>query len=126
MTAVYVFVGMSTLMCIVAACACLFAWRGCSRSYSTKRFTSLEAAFTDLRGSQDELLATWQRFRSAEGMREIRERRRMGADPGVTDVARDPPGRARVSGDSKHELRRHLGVPDSPLAAALKGTRVAD
>jgi hypothetical protein len=126
MTAVYVFIGMATVIALGASAVCLFAWRRCSRAYSTKRFNSLAAEFTELRASQDELLLAWKRFRSAEGMRELRELRRSGSDR-VGGSQRDGDhGRPRQPGDSKRDLRLALGVPDSPVAAALKGTRVAD
>ena len=75
----------------------------------------LELELVELRSAQDSLADRWKAFRSAEGMRELRLRRRGGSDVELPDASR-----GRAAGDSKAPQRRAMGVPDNPIQAVLK------
>jgi hypothetical protein len=105
----------STAISVLALIVALLAWRASGRSSWRRQLRSLRVEFMELHGSMDELLLTWQRFRSREGMADLRARRRdaLAAPAELVSPTRRP-------GDSKAEQRRVLGVPDNPVQAVLK------
>jgi len=111
----------SIAISVLALIVALLAWRASGRSSWRRQLRSLRVEFMELQGSMDELHLTWQRFRSREGMADLRARRR---DSAVLHKTLDAPGAdfaaASRGRDSKAEQRRSLGVPDNPVQAVLK------
>jgi len=114
---VYAYVGitLAVLMSLVALIVAISVRRISSLTSVRRRCSLLELELVELRSNHDSLVDRWRSFRSAEGMRELRLRRRGGPDSELPD-----PPRGRAPGDSKAPQRKAMGVPDNPIQAVLK------
>ena len=114
--AVYIFVGISTLLSVLALSVAWSQRQVSGASSMLKRIRLLAAEFADLQETVESLMESHKRLRSRQAMRELRERR--GNQPPEEPISqRDREDAERA--ETKRATRRELGVPDNPVQAVL-------
>lgn len=92
------------------------------RRLPSRRIANLEIEVADLRAAYERLLESHKRLRSAEGMRELRDRRRDEAEDDARTPARKT-GKVAHPAGSRARLRQEMGVPDSQIGLLNENLR---